>query len=63
MSTHADPIQRANTYQMGRVVGEELLGFLVGDAGMDDDIFAFLPVGGRRYPVLVPELEGCIKSV
>ena len=55
---HADPIARRHTYQMGLVVGEELLRFLVGDAGVDDDIVALVPVHGRRYPVLVAKLEG-----
>lgn len=38
-------------------VGEDLLGILSGDTGVDDDLSSGGPVGGRRDLVGVSELE------
>ena len=38
-------------------LGEDLLGFLSGDAGVDDNIITLLPVTGSGDAVLVTELE------
>lgn len=39
-------------------VGEELLGLVVADGGVDDDIVAWDPVDGGGDPVLVASLQG-----
>jgi hypothetical protein len=48
---------KSDTYEVDLVVGEEGLGLLVVDAGVDDDVLALLPVDGRRNAVLVAELD------
>lgn len=45
------------THEVDLVVGEQGLGLLSVDAGVDDHIVALLPVDGRRDAVLVAELD------
>lgn len=42
---------------MGNVVGEQLVGLLVGHTRMDDHVVALLPVDGSSNAVLVSELD------
>lgn len=42
-------------------VVKQLLCVLSGHRGVNDDIFALLPVNGSRHLVLIGELEGCKK--
>jgi len=48
---------RPQVWQVNGMPGEEGLGLLVVDGGVDDDIVTLLPVDGRRDTVLVTNLE------
>lgn len=48
---------RGATYEMSLVLREQSLRFSVGDASVNDDIFAFLPIDRGRNAVLVTELK------
>ena len=50
--------KQEDAYQRLLIFGEEGLGLLVGDAGVDNDIVALVPVDRGGDLVLVTELEG-----
>ena len=48
---------RGATYEMGLVLREQSLRFSIGDASVNDDIFAFLPIDRGCDAVLVTKLK------
>jgi hypothetical protein len=53
----SDREETEDTYQVNLVLGEQRLGFLSIDAGVDDDILALLPVYRSSDAMLVTGLE------
>ena len=48
------------TYLVDSVLGEESLGLLGGNTGVDDNVVTLLPVDGGGNAVLVTDLQSCI---